>query len=144
MRHSTAEHVTDENGFTLIELLVVMIIIGILASIAIPTFLHQKQKAVGSGQVADLHSVAALVESYYADQLDYPTIVTQSGPEVEVTSASGVGTERVTVGNDISYALDLPTNTYCLVAHNDKATQDRVWISSAGGLQPTNVLTCPF
>ncbi len=53
----------DERGFTLIELLVVILIIAILAAIAIPVFLNQREK----GYVADVQSTlkngATAVES---------------------------------------------------------------------------------
>jgi type IV pilus assembly protein PilA len=52
-----------ESGFTLIELLVVMIIIAILMAVAVPTFLKQKQSAVGTKAKANIKAVQGAIES---------------------------------------------------------------------------------
>jgi type IV pilus assembly protein PilA len=52
-----------DQGFTLIELLVVIIIIGILAAIAIPVFLNQRQKGYKADMKSALKNMATAIES---------------------------------------------------------------------------------
>jgi prepilin-type N-terminal cleavage/methylation domain-containing protein len=57
----------NRRGFTLIELLIVVVIIGLLASIAIPKFAATKDKAKLASVRSDLRNVMTAQEAYFAD-----------------------------------------------------------------------------
>lgn len=115
-----------EEGFTLIELLVVVLIIAILAAIAIPVFLRQREKAY----VADIQSLvrngATAVESYAA---------TNGGDYTGAGASDDWNDLRVSTTQ--TKGVTVSTTAYCVEATDSRLSAGHDWatahfISTAG------------
>jgi type IV pilus assembly protein PilA len=60
-----------EDGFTLIEILVVIMIVGVLAAIALPSFFSQRDKAHDAQAKTNLVTAQKAIEAYFTEERSY-------------------------------------------------------------------------
>ena len=110
-------------GFTLIELLIVVVIIGILAAIAIPKFVHTKEKAYLATMKTDLRNLVTAQETYWVDNKTYfasSGAIVAGSPQGNWAPSSGVSATVTATASDWSATAAYPavTTKTCVIYFN--------------------------
>lgn len=115
----------NRKGFTLIELLIVIVIIGILATIAIPKFSDMREQAHVTAMQSDLRNLSLAQEAYFVNAYEYSAdqeeleAVTSEGVELDITVDTGPARWQATATHaatawvcDMYYGYDSAPTTY--------------------------------
>jgi type IV pilus assembly protein PilA len=122
----------DDDGFTLIELLVVVIIIGILAAIAIPTYLKQRENAWRTQAVADMKNAALAVETYATDN----PANSYAGMDGATEASPALQTEGFRPSQWVALSIVATDTSYCIQGVNQNVPgKTFVYRSTAGSVQ---------
>ncbi|MHB8870172.1 MAG: prepilin-type N-terminal cleavage/methylation domain-containing protein [Thermoleophilia bacterium] len=152
MFEKLCKRMKGEGGFTLIELLVVIIIIAILAAIAIPTFLGQRQKAQDAAAKSLVRNAMTAVESQYVDTRAFATATAAPAAaliEPAITFTQGGGTvtastitaAAATANDAVNYAgngaAGATTQDYIISTASESGNLFGVWVQKVGGTPGT-------
>jgi type IV pilus assembly protein PilA len=137
-------------GFTLIELLVVIIIVGVLAAIALPSFLNQIGKARGSEAKSSIGTMNRSQQAYRLENNTFATNITNLDAKISGNFYTySVGAANVTTASSISASnqAGLKVSAALVGQNGDTFTQiicesnDTQAVNTAGTV-PATATTC--